>query len=181
METQWDRSSCSSDLATIHQDVLRDIDPGNVGMIDFETFFIYLFLYWLLFILLSGCALFHCCAMAVRVHADRFSFINNFCKHVPGVKSRSPNFLFSYFIHTVVTSLHWPLMQKSHIDRWVWVVVMSGSLCGVMVAHWSRIPEMWVQVRLQAQYFQFSSQPWHWCHDQDPGQTMVVEPTLYGC
>ena len=49
-----------------------------------------------------------------------------------------------------------------HSPVGVGVVVMSGRLHVVMVAHWPRMPEMWVRVQLWAQNLPFSSYPWHW-------------------
>ena len=71
-----------------------------------------------------------------------------------------------------------------HRQVGVGIVVTSGSLCGVMVAHWPGMPEMWIQFPLYAPYFPFSSQARHWCDDEDPVQAthcMVVEATLTIC
>ena len=46
--------------------------------------------------------------------------------------------------------------KELHKQVGVGIVVTSGSLHGVMVTHWSGIPEMWVQLPLEAHYFPFS-------------------------
>ena len=58
---------------------------------------------------------------------------------------------------------------------------MSGSLYGVMVAHWPGIPEMWVRVPLPGTIFPVFITPATLVADHDPIQAMccmVVEPTL---
>ena len=64
------------------------------------------------------------------------------------------------FITVVVCTDLWD--KELHTQVGVGIVVTSGSLCGVMVAHWPRMPEMWFRVPLSAQYFPFSSHPRHY-------------------
>ena len=56
--------------------------------------------------------------------------------------------------------------KELHKQVHMGIVVTSGSLCGVMVAQWPGMPEMWGLI--SAQYFPFSSHPrdiiqwWKW-------------------
>ena len=52
------------------------------------------------------------------------------------------------------------LSKELHRHVVVGIVVTSGSLHYVMVAHWPRMPEMWIRVPLSIQYFPFSCCAW---------------------
>ena len=60
------------------------------------------------------------------------------------------------------------------------IMVTSGGLCGIMVAHWPGMPEMLVPNFALGTIFPIFTG----CHDRDPVQAtccMVVEPTLCMC
>ena len=99
----------------------------------------------------------------LRIHfllltgSHRFCFINksppfyftSFCLYWLGMRNFNHQQVV-FLIPLLLTlrqcnSLHWPLR---HTQMGVGIVVTWGSLCGVIVAYWPGIPEMWVRVPL---------------------------------